>query len=86
MLELNFAKYEDLTKLEDRYRALTLFRSIILNVNSFLKIFHNKTLKIAALGIKEGEFLLTMGIASWKWWSGVDVVLGKSRLNALSPS
>ena len=25
MLELNFAKYEDLTKLEDRYRALTLF-------------------------------------------------------------
>ena len=25
MLEINFAKYEDLTKLEDRYRALTLF-------------------------------------------------------------
>ena len=25
MLELNFARYEDLTKLEDRYRALTLF-------------------------------------------------------------
>lgn len=25
MLELNFAKYEDVTKLEDRYRALTLF-------------------------------------------------------------